>query len=158
GTFFLTSPEFEGRGYNNSERVFVAYRAILSREPDQGGFDGWLGCLNSGACTWADLVNGFYDSGEFSDLAPQICIGVNYQNAMGGNTPIPIGGQRSQATLQNQLWSGGVVCLDPQEVVYLTSTLMIPSNASLVTCAAADRFQTARFGRLVRDSQFSGAL
>jgi uncharacterized protein DUF4214 len=158
GNVFLTGPEFEGNGYNNSERVFVAYRAIFSREPDQGGFDGWLGCLNSGACTWPGVVNGFYDSGEFSELAPNICIGAQYQNAMGGNAPIPIGGQRSQAILQNQLYGGGVVCLNPQEVIYLTSTLVVPANASLVTCAAADRFRTARFGRLVRDSEFSGPL
>lgn len=158
GRGLLTSPEFETRGYNNAQRVFVAYRAILSREPDQTGFDNALTCLNSGSCTWSQTIDNLYNSPEFAGLVSSICAGANYRDDMAGNRPLPIGGERSQATLQGQLDAGGTVCLNPQEVVYLTSMLSIPASASLVTCGAGGSTQTAKFGRLVRDAPFTGAL
>lgn len=147
--------EFNNKGYSPAQRVFVAYRAILSREPDQGGFDFYVGCLTSGTCTWTQVIDGLYDSPEFSGLVPSICAGGNYRDDMGANRPIPIGGERSQATLQRELDAGGTVCLNPQEVVYLTSRLVIPGNATLATCSVTDPTHTAKFGRLVRDFAFS---
>lgn len=158
GHGFLTSSEFEEKGYNNAQRVFVAYRAIMSREPDQGGFDIYVDLLNNGSLTWSDVINIFYDSGEFAGLIPTICGGSHYSDDLGGNRPIPIGGQRSQSTLQSQLNAGGTICLNPQEVVYITTTLSIPSSATLRTCAATNKAQTAKFGRLIRDSTFTGTL
>jgi hypothetical protein len=114
--------------------------------------------MDSGACTWLQVIDSFHDSTEFSGLVPSICAGANYRDDMGGDRPIPIGGERSQATLQSQLDAGGTVCLNPQEVIYLTSKLFIPANASLVTCSAGDRTQTAKFGRLIRDAAFNDEL
>jgi hypothetical protein len=161
GRGFLTTSEFlMMRAYNEPQKVFVAYRAILSREPDQAGFDNYVGCLTAGTCLWTDVINGLYDSLEFGGLVGSICglSSSNYRDDLGANRPIPIGGERTQATLQAQLNAGGTVSLNPQEVVYLTSQLTIPASATLVTAVVGERLQTAKMGRLVRDRAFAGSL
>jgi hypothetical protein len=152
-TFYLSS-EFQSRGYTNAEKVFVAYRGILGREPDPGGFDVYLRELNNGM-PYDQVVDILFDSSELAGLVPDICAGGAYR--ANWERPIVLTTSRSQVTLQAQLNAGGVVTLNPQEVVYLTSTLSVPATATLRT-DAVDRYHTARFGRLVRDANFSGPL
>ncbi|AKJ03354.1 Hypothetical protein AA314_04980 [Archangium gephyra] len=155
GRQFYQSNEFASRGYNASEKVVVAYRGILSREPSASEVGYWVTQLQNGI-PWMTVVDNFFNNSEFASLVSRICMGRDY--SANGGRPYVITSSRDQATLQQQLYTNGVVVLNPQEVVYLTSTLYIPVGALLTTRDAVDANQTARFGRLVRDRTFNGPL
>ncbi|MFL5358827.1 DUF4214 domain-containing protein [Archangium sp.] len=154
GRSFYLSDELLARGYNNSEKVFLAFRGVLDREPNFSEFNAWVGQLNTGTA-WATVVDSLFSNAEFAALVPSICMGSSYQAAW--LRPSVLTSSRSQSNLQAQLNAGGIVTLGPQEVVYLTSTLVIPAGSTLRT-NAVDGNHTARFGRLVRDSSFDGPL
>ncbi|MFY0525966.1 DUF4214 domain-containing protein [Archangium gephyra] len=154
GREFYQSNEFASRGYNNSEKVAVAYRGILSREPSASEVDNWVGQLNTGS-PWMTIVDNFFNSPEFGSLVSSICMGRDYK--ANGGRPAVLTTTRLQSALQAQLNAGGVVTLGPQEVVYITSTLFIPAGATLRTNAVSGN-HTARFGRLVRDAMFDGPI
>lgn len=75
---FIFSEEFKNRGTTDEEFLSILYRALLNREPDPEGVDGWLSELNTGASR-ADIVDAFVSSEEFSNLA-----------AVYGITPYPL--------------------------------------------------------------------
>lgn len=64
---FTLSPEFvDAYGANpaNKDIVGALYANILHREPDQGGFDFWVGMMDSRAISLAQLLTGFSESEE----------------------------------------------------------------------------------------------
>ena len=73
---FIFSEEFVNRGLNNADYLNVLYRAFFAREADAGGFNSWLNKLNSGVSR-EDVLNGFLDAQEFSNLASAYNIRVN---------------------------------------------------------------------------------
>ena len=75
---FIFSEEFKNRGTTDEAFLSILYRALLNREPDSEGVDGWLSELNAGASR-ADIVDAFVSSEEFSNLA-----------AVYGITPYPL--------------------------------------------------------------------
>ena len=56
----------ESGNYNNTNEKFVnnLYQAFFRRAPDTGGYNGWVGALNSGTSR-SDVVDGFIKSQEF---------------------------------------------------------------------------------------------
>lgn len=60
---FSESPEYRGI-IGNEVYVTMMYVGMLRREPEQAGFDYWLGYLDSGASGLA-LINGFLGSAEY---------------------------------------------------------------------------------------------
>ena len=52
----------------NSTKGFVyrMYKTVLGREPDEAGFSSWVAALDAGTATAADLVKGFFNSGEYT--------------------------------------------------------------------------------------------
>jgi uncharacterized delta-60 repeat protein len=61
-TGFILSNEFSGQN-NNSQFVNLMYYALLSRQADSAGFNGWLNALNGGMSR-ATVVNAFLRSEE----------------------------------------------------------------------------------------------
>jgi len=69
--FFLNSTEFKSRfGSNltNGEFVERVYANVLLRGSDTGGFNYWVGQLNNGKMTRAQVALSFLDSAEFQNL------------------------------------------------------------------------------------------
>lgn len=46
--------------------VYRMYKTVLGREPDPEGFNAWVKSLDDGTATAADLVYGFFNSGEYT--------------------------------------------------------------------------------------------
>ncbi|MEG2833243.1 MAG: DUF4214 domain-containing protein [Ruthenibacterium sp.] len=65
-SFFL-SPEFSGRTLTNEQRVTIAYKTMLDREPDADGAAVWVKALNSGM-SMRFIAYGFVYSPEFTAL------------------------------------------------------------------------------------------
>jgi hypothetical protein len=75
---FVQSQEFQGRygGLDNAGFVTLLYQNVLHRLPDQGGLDNWVGLLNSGQDSRAQVVLGFSESQEdIAALAPAMHLG-----------------------------------------------------------------------------------
>jgi len=64
---FIFSEEFTSLNLDNSEYVTVLYHAFFGREPDETGFNQWVGLLNNGTSRH-DVLNGFLYSQEFGIL------------------------------------------------------------------------------------------
>lgn len=64
---FLTSPEFNNKGYDNSQYVKVLYKTFFNREPAADEVNYWVGQLNSGKSR-AFVLSGFVNSNEFDSL------------------------------------------------------------------------------------------
>ena len=64
---FVFSQEFINRNTSNEEFVTILYRAFFDREPDTGGYNGWVNQLSSGT-SHQDVLNGFIYSQEFENL------------------------------------------------------------------------------------------
>ena len=70
--FFLDSGEFQakfGSNLTNSQFVDKMYANVLLRSADTGGFNVWVGVLNSGQMTRAQVALSFLDSVEFQSLS-----------------------------------------------------------------------------------------
>lgn len=68
-TLFGRADEFLGRfsAMNNREFVRDLYLTVLDREPDQDGFNFWVGHLDRGTLVRADMVRGFSVSDEMRE-------------------------------------------------------------------------------------------
>ena len=79
---FLNSAEFQGvYGANVSDRDYVTrlYNNVLDRNPDQGGYDFWLGALAKGASR-EDILVSFSESAEnIANVANLIANGIQYE-------------------------------------------------------------------------------
>ncbi len=68
--FFFGSNEMAEKNLNDEEFVDIAYRAILGREAEEDGKQGWLDVLNNGG-TRHDVLAGFIEAPEFSALCEE---------------------------------------------------------------------------------------
>ena len=69
---FLDSGEFKAKfGSNLTDAQFVdrMYANVLLRSADTGGLNAWVGVLNSGQMTRAQVALSFLDSVEFQSLS-----------------------------------------------------------------------------------------
>ena len=64
---FIFSQEFMNRNTSDEEYVTILYHAFFNREPDAGGYNGWLEKLEGGASR-AEILDGFLYSMEFGNL------------------------------------------------------------------------------------------
>src|SRR5206468_12810832 len=63
---FLQSAEFAGlASTQNRVSISLLYFDMMRRQPDTGGFTGWLAALNSGA-TLRDVITAFLNSSEYA--------------------------------------------------------------------------------------------
>ena len=65
-TGFLLSTEFMSFEVTDEEFLAILYRALMNRQPDPGGFDGWLSQLKQGMSR-ADVIDRFTASEEFGN-------------------------------------------------------------------------------------------
>lgn len=79
---FIDSTEYVakyGANPTNADLVTKYYANILGRAPDQGGFDYWVGLLDSKRATTAQVLEAISDSKEnFDGVAPVIANGFEY--------------------------------------------------------------------------------
>jgi parallel beta-helix repeat protein len=169
---FFSSPDYNSFNYDNEEKIITVYRAILSRDPDQAGFNYWRGELNGGV-PLTTLIHACISSGDFSNLLGQMEMGRSYGWGNAGqplnnltvtvNTnPIPRvhrfpgGNGAALQTLLDNVPSGDIVLLSRKQMVLLETTLRIPPGVTLQTeLNGTTTFSTNRyasFGRLVRNS------
>lgn len=80
--FFVASPEFKvayGAAPSHSELVGKFYLNVLHRQPDQGGFDFWVGVLDRNQASVADVLAAISESNEnVTSLAAVIGAGFEY--------------------------------------------------------------------------------
>lgn len=83
---FIHSAEFESLyGANSSDTLFVTklYNNVLDRNPDQGGYDYWLGQMSNGMTRESVLIN-FSESNEnIANVSGLIANGIQYQEWLG---------------------------------------------------------------------------
>ncbi len=79
-SFFL-SDEFKNRNTNNSQFLTILYKAMFDREPDTGGFNGWMDAMNNGMGR-PEVVDGFINSSEFVNLCMRYGI-IPYEGFVG---------------------------------------------------------------------------
>ena len=68
---FINSSEFSerfGENISNEKYVETLYTNVLGRTYDQAGYDYWVGNLNDGSETKAELLLGFAESAENKTL------------------------------------------------------------------------------------------
>ena len=73
---FVFSQEFINKNTTHEEYLTVLYEAFFNRQPDQGGWDGWLAELNRGTSR-EDVLNGFIYAQEFNNLCWEYGISPN---------------------------------------------------------------------------------
>jgi len=64
---FIFSQEFMNKNVSNEEFVTILYHAFFDREPDSGGYQGWMDKLANGATRY-EVLDGFLYSQEFGNL------------------------------------------------------------------------------------------
>nr|MCR4929179.1 DUF4214 domain-containing protein [Lachnospiraceae bacterium] len=64
---FILSQEFKNKGVSNDEYVKKLYAAFFDREPDEGGYSGWMQKIEAGMSR-EDVLAGFVNSQEFKNL------------------------------------------------------------------------------------------
>ncbi len=67
---FMESQEFANRSaaMTNGEYVTCMYHTFFNREPDEGGYNGWVNDLDSGARARHDIIDGFVGSQEYFNM------------------------------------------------------------------------------------------
>lgn len=79
---FVAPAEFKlayGAAPTNAELVGKFYENVLHRQPEQAGFDYWVGVLNRNPASVADVLQGISESGEnVASLAAVIGAGFEY--------------------------------------------------------------------------------
>lgn len=149
----LQSKEFLDHGFSERESLLIAYRTVLSRDPDPNGFEFHLDHLVSGNLNLAQIVEGFFGSPEFGSLISDICSADGYRSDWGNSQAIDIGrGTWSQDRLQTCLDNNTVCNLPEGVVVYITDTLTIPEAHTLQTAGNPDPTEYSRQARIVRNS------
>ena len=86
---FQTSSEFTTTygSLQNPEFVTLIYQNLFSRTPDQGGYDYWLGELNSGAKTKGTAMVGYSESDEYKNAQNNRVSIVSYYYGMLRRSP-----------------------------------------------------------------------
>lgn len=164
GIGIYTSPEFNGRGYDNAAKLLTLYRGALNREPQATEFNNNLTLLNTGT-SWPTMVNSFFHGSEFTNKVSQMCNSVNY----GFGSPFypiqpPVAGsgfQGNQAQLEAAIAAtppGGTVWLAQKAVIYLYQPLILKAGVTLATTGNPDAKHYANQARLVRSLNFNDAM
>jgi hypothetical protein len=160
----LSSPEFEGLGYDRDERILAHFRTILNREitpPEQAAWRNWLEQGNR----YPAMVNVLYGSGEFQALSKQICNtqqpNYNFGNAQASTLmPTGVGFTGSLAELQaelDQATPGSTFYLAPHSLIPATQTLRVPSGITLATTNRPRPNQYLKMARIARSGNWQGA-
>ncbi|MCR4999128.1 MAG: DUF4214 domain-containing protein, partial [Lachnospiraceae bacterium] len=68
---FFHSEEFQNKGLSNEEYVKVLYHTFLGRDWDDAGLADWVGQLDRGEKTRDEILPGFANSQEFTDIMAQ---------------------------------------------------------------------------------------
>ncbi len=86
---FIMSDEFRKKGLDDKEYLDILYATFFDREPDEGGYNDWMGKLKSGTARSAVLA-GFTNSEEFSNLCEKFGIlrGYMYSDGSAANAGI----------------------------------------------------------------------
>ncbi|MBN1128301.1 MAG: DUF4214 domain-containing protein [Chitinispirillaceae bacterium] len=144
---FFTSAEYQNMNYTPGEQIVTVYRALLNREPDQGGFDYWSDQLNSGV-PLTTLIAGCINSSEFNGKINQIANGESYgwsneQLPLAPDVTLPAphpGTERfdpaGHLTLQQFIASrpdNTIIEISRGQVIYLDETLLITAGKTLRT-------------------------
>ena len=66
-TGFFNSPEFMNKNTSNDQYVTILYHTFFDREPDQAGYNDWMGRLSRGVSR-NEVLQGFANSPEFANL------------------------------------------------------------------------------------------
>lgn len=162
GQQIFGSAEFAALGYSNAAKVIAAYRAILSTDPDQAGFDARRTALDAGY-PFASVVTDLFDSAGFRAMAPTICdADQGYGWGVNDAPTAPLGGagfSGTQAALQAAIDAtpaGGTLALAPRAVVRLTGTLFVKAGVTVTTTGTPGLSRYAEMGRLVRQPGWRG--
>jgi hypothetical protein len=162
GEQIFGSPEYAGLGYANASKALTAYRAVLSSEPDQAGYDNAVRALNGGY-PFAQFVTDLFDSAAFRAMAATICSADQGYGWGANDAPTaPLGGagfSGTQAALQAAIDAtpaGGTLALAPRAVVRLTGTLFVKAGVTVTTTGAPGLSRYADMGRLVRQPGWRG--
>ena len=163
GKPFYLGAEYNNLGYDNVDKVLTAYRGVLRREPDAGGFNFWVNYLNQGNAL-TSLLDAMFDSGEFGGLVTAICAG-DYGWGNTGAISIPTTGAGFQGGTAGQLQAvlnaaapGSTVYLAQRGVVWADTKVVIPNGVTLATTGLPDHTRYARQGRIVRTTLFGDTL
>ena len=73
---FIDSVEFINKYTNNDEYLTILYKAFFNRDPDQAGWNVWLGELNADKDR-GEVLDGFLYSQEFINLCEDYEINPN---------------------------------------------------------------------------------
>lgn len=176
--YFFTSWEYQSisAGYNNANRIVTLYRALFSREPDQGGLDYWRGQLDGGV-PFGNVMNAFLSSQEFNTIAAKACDPASpgygfgarlfsYPVQGGDNlaiaSPVIYGrvytSDEVQKLMDWRLNQNSVVELEPNSVVMVTNPIGVYSGKTLRTAGSPGLSNYARMARFVRVRDFSGPM
>ena len=79
---FIMSDEFKGRGVTDADFLTILYKTFFNREPDEGGYNDWLGKLQAGVSR-SEVLAGFVDSSEFAQLCVNYGISQGYMYGNG---------------------------------------------------------------------------
>jgi hypothetical protein len=161
---FFGTAEFGARGYDNAEKMLVAYRAILNREADTTGLNTNRVRLDTGT-PLTTIIDEMLASPEFTGLATIICntstAGYGFDDS-GQPVDLPnvgTGFRGTQAQLQALLDAtppGGTVTLARHTVIRLSSSLFIPGGVTLTTAGAPSKQSYAAMARLTREPGWVG--
>lgn len=161
---FFGTAEFAARGYDNAERVLVAYRAVLNREVDTIGLNDRRSRMDGGTA-FSVIVDELLASPEFASLATVVCAlgstGYGFDDsAIPAVLPDSGSGFRgTQAELQTLLDAtppGGTVTLARHTVIRLSASLFVPGGVTLTTAGSPAKQSYASMARLTRDPGWSG--
>ncbi len=176
---FYTSPEFLSLGYDQPAALLALYRGALKREPDRAGFNKYL--VHPGP--WGTLVTDFLAdpnfAAEFQALFAEACaVGESpfYKSSGDGWGTAPVIALPTTGPADPWVFHGGAgselnallaqaaisdvhtVFLAQKAVVWLTETVVIPTNITLTTWFSETGPITptryALMGRLVRRTEF----
>ncbi|MBO4636793.1 MAG: DUF4214 domain-containing protein [Clostridiales bacterium] len=138
---FLYSPEFLGRQSSNEEFVAVLYRTFFNREPDQAGFNAWVGVLRNGTSK-EEVIEGFINSTEWANL----CLRYGIRSGGTGTPNIEIEPNQQTIDFATRLYT---TCLgrnaDPNGLMAWARQLANQRDSG--TGAARGFFFSEEFGR-----------
>ena len=160
---FYSSQEYNGLGYNSTEKVLTLYRGLLNREPDSlAAVRYWAQLLDSGTPMQTVVAN-LVGTGEFAALKNQICsatANASDPTYRWGTAPaITIDGTLTADALQSKLNAAATssvktVVLSPRTIIYADRKITVPAGVTLTTAGVTSRQQYARMARIVRTAHF----
>ncbi len=147
---FVTSEEYLNKNLSNRESIRILYNAMLGREPDEGGWNGWSDLLAQGY-PLGYVINGFCGSDEFNSICSQYGITPG-SIVIGPITPTPakpiVNVEEAQALVTRCYVN--LLGRDPDEsgLAGWTNTLASggATGASLVNCfVCSDEFISRKY-------------